>query len=280
MFRGAGSENIILGDSSSIVGGIRNHIGCDTGSDLSFIGGGIENCIIATGSSIVGGGQNCIGLPGGGVTSSFIGGGTANEIVHLSAGCDTEFNFIVGGWENHISDTSYSIIGSGYRNCIGICSQFSGIFSGQDNKIILNSAVSPAHSVISGGKENLIGTDSLYNFIGGGATNCICSSTCSSGIMGGALNTIQNNSKVSAILGGVSNTITGSAYSSIIGGSGNSVSHDYAGVFGCNVASVMGCALHANTFVAQNMPDQTACLSLPSGALYYCSTTCIVYRKP
>ena len=64
------------------------------------------------------------------------------------------------------------------------------------------------------------------------------------------------------------------------GGFHNSVTHNYAGVFGCCVSSVMGCALHANTFVAQNMPDQTACLSLPSGALYYCSTTCIVYRKP
>ena len=38
------------------------------------------------------------------------------------------------------------------------------------------------------------------------------------------------------------------------GGFHNSVTHNYAGVFGCNVASVMGCALHSNNFVAQNLP--------------------------
>ena len=63
------------------------------------------------------------------------------------------------------------------------------------------------------------------------------------------------------------------------GGFHNSVTHNYAGVFGCNVASVMGCALHANTFVAQNM----VCIAvggglpaIPTGSFYYvnCPGTC------
>ena len=71
-----------------------------------------------------------------------------------------------------------------------------------------------------------------------------------------------------------------SNYSAILGGYNNCVNHDYAGVFGCCVSSGMACAFHANNFVAQNMPDQTGFSSLAPGGLYYCSSTCVVYRKP
>jgi hypothetical protein len=59
---------------------------------------------------------------------------------------------------------------------------------------------------------------------------------------------------------------------------GNTINNfQFAGVYGCKVSAVVSCALHANNFVAQDMPDQTA-LPLPSGTLYYCSTTNVVYR--
>ena len=52
-----------------------------------------------------------------------------------------------------------------------------------------------------------------------------------------------------------SNTVSG-AYSAILGGSDNTVSaaYSYAGIVGCNISAVSSCALHANNFVAQNMP--------------------------
>lgn len=44
--------------------------------------------------------------------------------------------------------------------------------------------------------------------------------------------------------------------------------YSYVGIFGCNVRAVMGCALHANNFVGQNIPLGAG--TLPPGAFYYC----------
>jgi len=71
------------------------------------------------------------------------------------------------------------------------------------------------------------------------------------------------------------------AYSSILGGyNNNDHGLHYAGIFGCNITAVASCAFHANNFVAQNMPTQAVVAGLPSGALYFCTTTNAVYRKP
>jgi hypothetical protein len=65
----------------------------------------------------------------------------------------------------------------------------------------------------------------------------------------------------------------------VLGGSGNTVTHNYAAVFGCNIVTNQAKAFHANSFVAQDMPDETG-LPYPTGTLYYCSTTCAVFRQP
>ena len=58
---------------------------------------------------------------------------------------------------------------------------------------------------------------------------------------------------------------------SILGGYGNCVQHNYAGVFGCCVTTALACAFHANTYNAQNMCNATGGLTPPpSGTLYYC----------
>jgi hypothetical protein len=61
----------------------------------------------------------------------------------------------------------------------------------------------------------------------------------------------------------------------VLGGSGNTVTHNYAAVFGCNVASVMNNAVHANNFVAQNVPLTSggAPVGLPAGTFYADDTT-------
>jgi hypothetical protein len=112
------------------------------------------------------------------------------------------------------------------------------------------STFSGSYGVIGGGTSNRIdasGGSALHNFIGGGANN----------------------------------VVTGSC-SAIVGGCNNTVTHNWAGVFGCNIVSVMDCAMHSNNFVAQNMPDSSAYATLPIGALYYCVLgvgNCSVYIK-
>ena len=86
---------------------------------------------------------------------------------------------------------------------------------------------------------------------------------------------------------GSNNTVSAN-YSAILNGSGNTISnsYQYATISGCNITAVMGCAFHANEFVAQNMCCSTTCGScaacpsaipinqptvpgIPTGAFYY-----------
>ena len=123
-------------------------------------------------------------------------------------------------------------------------------------------------------------SNSSYAMIGAGVCNCIITTagttySCYSFIGAGKLNTIASSCN-SSIVGGQNNTISG-MYSSILGGSGNAVPStvQYAGVFGCNVTAVQSCAMHANNFVAQNMPLAPGS-GIP-GSLYYDPGTCIVH---
>lgn len=97
------------------------------------------------------------------------------------------------------------------------------------------STFSGSYGVIGGGTSNWIdasGGNALHNFIGGGANN----------------------------------VVTGSC-SAIVGGCNNTVTHNWAGVFGCGVTTNQDCAFHANIFVSQNMPLQAP--GVPAGTLMY-----------
>ena len=124
---------------------------------------------------------------------------------------------------------------------------------------------------------------------------------CYNTLSSGYLNVISGN--YSNIHGGSCNTIS-SDYSTILGGSCNVIpnTYQYVGVSGCNVTAVLGCAFHANEFVAQNMPlasgtssytpsgsaikidAPTVPVGLPAGALYYypiagVGSPCVVFIK-
>jgi hypothetical protein len=64
---------------------------------------------------------------------------------------------------------------------------------------------------------------------------------------------------------------------SILGGSGNTVSHSHAAAFGCNVSSVIANTFHANNFMAQNMPNSNPGISV---VLWYDPATKLVHRAP
>ena len=102
---------------------------------------------------------------------------------------------------------------------------------------LLGKADLSKYAAILGGQSNCIvgaaGTNSFYGFIGAGVNNCI----------------------------------TNSCSAAILGGQNNKANHDFAGIFGCNVTSGMGCAFHANNFVAQNIPLGPGIL--PTGSFYY-----------
>ena len=115
----------------------------------------------------------------------------------------------------------------------------------------------------------------------GGRINRIHAGVDASSIAGGWGNTINPGGSCSFIAGGLNNVVAG-AYSSILGGSGNNDNGlPYTGMFGCNLNAVTrGCAFWANELIVPDMPDQSVAAGLPSGALYYCNTTNVVYRRP
>ena len=118
------------------------------------------------------------------------------------------------------------------------------------------------YSFIGSGTQNIVGSaaagslQASYGFIGGGTQNCIdvspTQSTCFGFIGGGSSNVI----------------CAGACHSAIIGGSGNTVSHNWATVSGCNVASLMDCAFHANVLIAPNTPLVGGSI-VPPGTLQY-----------
>lgn len=90
---------------------------------------------------------------------------------------------------------------------------------------------------------------------------------------GGCCNYVMTNATNGGILGGFNNCISG-AYSAVLGGCNNNDNGiSYVGLFGCNVTGVQSCAMHANNFVAQNIPPASTGnappLGAPTGTLYY-----------
>jgi len=108
--------------------------------------------------------------------------------------------------------------------------------------------------------------ETSLNGILGGWGNYIYGPSDMSSISGGCDNTIGGGHQGLAFIGGgQANTINNGAYGAILGGCGNTAAHAYAGVFGCGVTSVCGCAFHANNFVAQNIPTVG---TGPAGSFY------------
>ena len=109
--------------------------------------------------------------------------------------------------------------------------------------------------------------------MGGYNDNEVCNSH--SSIVTGQLNVVSG--AFGFIGSGRENTVTGDC-SAILGGSGNSAGHDWAGIFGCDISSVLACAFHANNIVVPDMPIVGT--TIPGKTLYYrnCGTgNCPVY---
>ncbi len=262
-FIGNGAENMATGLYSFIGNGCHNF---STGP-ATFIGGGQYNTNAGVYSSIVGGRNNTIDSC---AYYNFIGGGRRHFIDNHAAA-----NIIGSGDKNLIGTQSgFNIIGSGYYNGISSFACFNAISGGYNNVISQNACF----NTVSGGCGNMIGPDllmvgpykhALYNFIGAGRCNCIDATNtaaASYGVIGGG----QNNK----ICAGYNHSFIGSGYgncvmgncSSILGGQGNVVTHNWASASGYNVASNQDCAFHANILVSTNMPPYTG---VPSGTLQY-----------
>ena len=180
---------------------------------------------------------------------SFIGGGYCNII---SDACNAS---VVGGYLNQIlSGSDCSFIGGGANNTISTTACYAVVGGGGTNSIYNSSFT----GVLSG-CNNAIGTHSNYSVIAGGRHNSFVDNTGS----------YQSNS---FIAGGAYNTIS-SPYSSILGGSGNTigVGFQYAGVFGQNVNAVASNTFHVECLNAVNTPISTVASSFPIGTIFVCN---------
>lgn len=150
----------------------------------------------------------------------------------------------------------YRMIGNGTNNVAQGMYSFVGNGGGATTPVALNNRALADFSFIGSGEELLV--DASAHF---------------SAIVSGQTNTVSGGYMHSVIAGGVGNTINGSC-SAILGGSGNTVNHDWAGVFGCNVASAMSCGFHANEVVIQNIQAGNPVTCAPpagavTGQLYF-----------
>ena len=204
---------------ATIVGGASNEIqGWSRGA---MIGGGQDNKIPGGGGRYVGDTSNCLypGLSGvsgwqlGYTNNTFIGSGWKNAISGQSATA-----FIGAGWQNTIFQSNFAVIVGGYRNRIF---RFS-------NNCALSGQSSGA--TIVGGHSNDIFGNIIGASIVGGYNNKIVELTKNNtdGYGWAQPYVVVSGSSVkghySFIGGGIQNKVSGSSWSSIVGGSGNTIS--------------------------------------------------------
>lgn len=282
---GPGVGNGYLG-GSGILGGAGNCI--YTGAIHSLILGGRCNVLknlnyynsffsdtykqkFTGGRSVIVGGENNL-LSGPKIDGSVIIGGCTNSITS-----GTLFSTIVGGCRNIIATSSNSAIIGGICNWMTASdtgsimfsknssiddgslgySELSSIFLGNNSKITLsckaviissnNSNISGsihslASSIILGGFDNSIGVGN-NSMILGGQSNYIC-----------CVNSAVNTGGNSFIIGGRQNSICGlgaprPSYSSIIGGSTNSITGRYATIIN-SCKSLITCINCFNTIIS------------------------------
>ncbi len=240
-----GYLNTASGIYSTVAGGISN----TNDSEYAVIGGGIRNYVHLAGVSTIGGGnQNQIIATGIGDFFDTIGGGGNNFETNAV------YSFIGGGWFN-VDFTSYSVIGGGAMNTLGVLSRYSVIGGGQGNTVGTNSD----HSLIGGGLGNFVGTNSSMSTISGGVSNFISNGTFFGTIGGGTNNFVngvdgtvaggESNSATAfrdTVGGGFENTASGGV-STVSGGALNVASGNGSTISGGdhNVASGLGVAILA-----------------------------------
>ncbi|MFZ0829313.1 MAG: hypothetical protein WAO02_18025 [Verrucomicrobiia bacterium] len=167
--------------------------------------------------------------PRGTGVSSLIGGTSWNTVDPSSGG-----NVIAGGGYPNFGNIIYSnsfgvFIGAGSVNHAGPNVTDSIIVGGNGNSVF------SSDSVLGGGVNNSIQTNSADAFLGGGNYNSIQAQSYSSVIVGGFNNSVQTNAGWSTIGGGYQNSIQPySLVATIAGGYGNIIqgnSNDWANSF-------------------------------------------------
>lgn len=139
--------------------------------------------------------------------------GSLNKILNYS------YNSSVFGSGNTISNYSNAATVFGARNTITGYSYYSIIAGGQDNIISTNSYM----SAIVSGYDNEISTYCYHSSILGGSGNIIDEYSYVSAILSGQSNHITNNSYGATLLGGFALTIDSSGYSYILSGDNNTI---------------------------------------------------------
>lgn len=223
-----GAGNTVAGANGFIGGGYINHIatgetyGAIAGgrnnlidADYSFIGGGYADTILADSSVIAGGIANKIQAP-----VSFIGGGSNNHIA--PAGTLS----VIGGGLANIDSSTYSFIGGGGSNVILSGGKYNTIAGGWKN------TANGRYATVGGGRLNT--ASEYYSTVCGGDSNTVKSIY--STIGGGLWNTIDETGGNNVICGGRGNYINpqygSGGYSTIIGGSYDTLESNWSMVFG------------------------------------------------
>jgi len=126
---------------------------------------------------------------------------------------------IVGGASNTIQASQYTVIGGGFQNFIVSESHYSTIAGGAQCEIGASAAACLYGFIGGGGRNKISGNGGDYSVIGGGFTNTISSTADYNAILGGDTNTISSTADHNAILGGDTNVIGGSYTDAFIIGS-------------------------------------------------------------
>lgn len=162
-FIGGGAYNISTAPYSAVGGGLYN----TSSGTYSGVFSGHMNEAAAVGAAIAGGEGNYAGGQ-----YSFIGSGQNNQAPGnysaIGGGASNSTDFgqysFIGAGANNVVNSLKSVIGGGDNNQIASVSNYSGIFSGQDNQI-------PAgvNAVIGGGYTNVARAD--FTTVSGGLFN-------------------------------------------------------------------------------------------------------------
>jgi hypothetical protein len=126
-----------------------------------------------------------------------------------------------GGINDIKSGSTFSVIGGGFGNRVGVSSPQSGIFSGQ------NHLVDSLRSFIGGGSASTIEAQANNSFIGGGARNRVVIGADHATISGGSDHRIDQNSTFVTIAGGQAHQVGQNAsWAAIGGGKGGMIRDD------------------------------------------------------
>ncbi len=221
----AGNDNKVLGNYSTIPGGLENRATGNT----SVVSGGYRDSATAQFATVSGGGGNWAGAHG-----STVGGGQENRSTGLwatvaggggfpSGNSATGEGAAIGGGGNNIARGNYSVIAGGG----GATAGDSNSAAGQRSSVLgglRNSATAEFSAIVGGQSHEATGGGS---FIGGGLAN---RTTSFDAVIGGGQSNVVHGLRA-AILGGLRDSADGD-YSTIGGGYYNYALGDYASITG------------------------------------------------